>query len=124
MKGCAVESMESLSLHRLSADLLDGARSGTSGRAAHTVHGGRDHMLRQTLIALVAGRELAEHESPGQATLQVVRGQVRLRAGEREWRCSEGDFVVIPAQRHSLHADSDAAVLLTVLADSRDPHPG
>jgi len=116
--------VESLSLPQLSDELLDSARSASSGRSAHTVHGGHDHLLRQTVIALAAGRELAEHASPGQATLQVLRGQVRLRAGEREWCGGDGDFVVIPPQRHSLHADSDAAVLLTVLADSRESHPG
>jgi len=116
--------VESLSLQQLSDELIEGARSASSGRSAHTVHGGHDHLLRQTLIALAGGRELAEHESPGQATLQVLRGQVRLRAGEREWQGGAGDFLVIPPQRHSLHADSDAVVLLTVLADSRESHPG
>ncbi|MGV1088781.1 MAG: cupin domain-containing protein [Mycobacterium sp.] len=110
--------MESISLTGLADEQLHAARASTAGRAAHTVHGGHDHMLRQTLIALVAGRELAEHESPGQATLQVLRGRVRLRTADDEWHGGTGDYLVLPRERHSLHADEDAVVLLTVLADS------
>lgn len=110
--------MESVSLIRLANEQLEAARSSTAGRAAHTIHGGHDHLLRQTLIALADGRELAEHQSPGQATLQVLVGRVRLRTGDDEWTGEQGDYLVIPPERHSLHADSDAVVLLTVLADS------
>jgi quercetin dioxygenase-like cupin family protein len=116
--------MESLSLDRLAGELLDTARAAASGRAAHTVHGGHDHLLRQTVIALTAGRELAEHLSPGQATLLVLRGTVRVHTAGAQWGGGGGDFLVLPAERHGLHADSDAVVLLTVLADSRDAQPG
>lgn len=111
--------MESLSLIELADEQLVAARAAKSGRAAQTVHGGHDHMLRQTVIALVAGQELAEHESPGQATLQVLRGTVRVSTAAEVWRGTVGDFLVLPAERHGLHADDDAVVLLTVLADSR-----
>ena len=112
--------MESLSLSQLADEELASARASNSGRAARTLHGGHDHLLRQTLMALAAGRDMAEHESPGQATLQVLRGRVRLRTADDEWVGSTADFVVIPRTRHSLHADEDSVVLLTVLADSRD----
>lgn len=111
--------MESLSLTALADEQLAAARSSHAGRSAHTVHGGHDHMLRQTLIALAAGKELAEHNSPGQATLQVLRGRVRVSTADEEWCGQAGDLLVIPMQRHALHADEDAVVLLTVLADSR-----
>ena len=70
--------------------------------------------MRQTLIALAAGARLHEHESPGEATLQVLTGQVRLTAGEDTWEGGVGDHLVIPPQRHGLEALTDAAVLLTV----------
>ncbi len=112
--------MDGISLTRLADEHMEAARSSKAGRSAHTVHGGHDHMLRQTLIAMTAGTELAEHNSPGQATLQVLRGRVRVSAGPDTWTGDDGDLLVIPPQRHGLHADSDAVVLLTVLADSRD----
>ena len=112
--------MDGISLTRLGDEQLEIARSAHAGRSAHTVHGGHDHMLRQTLIAMTAGTELAEHNSPGQATLQVLRGRVRVTAGTDTWEGEPGDLLVLPRERHGLHADADAVVLLTVLADSRE----
>jgi quercetin dioxygenase-like cupin family protein len=112
--------MNGISLTRLGEEQLEAARSAPAGRAAHTVHGGHDHMLRQTVIALTSGAELAEHNSPGQATLQVLRGRVRVSAGADSWAGGSGDLLVIPRERHSLHADEESVVLLTVLADSRE----
>ena len=96
--------MESISLTSLADEKLAEARQAHSGRAAHTLHGGHTHELRQTLMALLAGQGLAEHDSPGQASLQVLQGHVQLTAGDDEWDGKAGDYVVIPPQRHSLHA--------------------
>ncbi|MEZ0366185.1 cupin domain-containing protein [Mycobacterium sp. pUA109] len=106
--------MESISLTTLASDKLAEARQAHSGRAAHTIHGGHEHDLRQTLVALVAGQELAEHDSPGEATLQVLQGHVRLTAGDDSWEGKAGDHVTIPPQRHALAALEDSAVMLTV----------
>lgn len=106
--------VEGSSLTEIAERLLNQARSSHSGRAAQTVHGGRDHALRQTVIALAAGHELAEHESPGEATLQVLTGRVRLTASDDAWEGASGDLVTIPPARHTLAALEDSAVLLTV----------
>jgi quercetin dioxygenase-like cupin family protein len=78
------------------------------------VYGGHEHRLRQTLIGLVASSELAEHESPGEATLYVLSGHIRVRSGNDTWEGHTGDMIVVPPARHDLHAVTDAAVLLTV----------
>ena len=75
--------MESLSLTAVADEQLARARQSNSGRSAHTIYGGHEHFLRQTVIALVGGRELAEHESPGEATLQVVTGAVKVSCRQR-----------------------------------------
>ncbi len=106
--------MESNSLTVLADEQLDVARRASSGRSAHTLHGGHEHPLRQTLIALAEGRDLRDHDSPGEATLQVLRGSVRLVAGDDVWQGSAGDHLVIPPARHHLVADEDSVVLLTV----------
>ncbi len=90
------------------------ARGSSSGRSSVTVYGGRKHDLRQTLIALAAGHSLGEHASPGEATLQVISGAVRLTAGEQVWEGGAGDHLVIPPERHDLEAVTDAVALLTV----------
>lgn len=107
-----------LSLSTLTDEQLAAAKAGTSGRAAHTVYGGRDHALRQTLLALTAGHGLDEHKSPGEATLLVLRGRVRLSAAGGDVEGVVGDYLPIPDERHSLAALEDSAVLLTVVAGS------
>ena len=84
------------------------------GRAAQTVYGGHDRVLRQTVIALTSGTSLAEHENPGEATVHVLNGRVRLDTDRRTWEGRAGDLIVVPQQRHSLTALEDSAVLLTV----------
>ena len=113
--------MESVSLTQVVETQLEAARANHSGRAAQTIRGGHDHSLRETVIALAAGHELGEHESPGEATLQVLKGRVRLTAGDDSCECSAGDFLVIPPVRHSLAALEDSAVLLTVLSAHSEP---
>lgn len=110
--------MNSTSLTTLVVEHLTKANGDSAGRSACTVHGGRGHALRQTLIALAAGRRLGEHESPGEATLQVLHGSVRLHAGDETWDGRAGDHLVIPPARHDLEALEDAAVLLSVALQS------
>src|SRR3954452_18409854 len=110
--------MESVSLERLGVEQLATAANANSGRSAITLHGGRTHRLRQTLIALPAGRRLGEHGSPHDATLQVLRGRVRLHAGDDIYEVSAGDIFDIPDPRHDLEAVEDAVVLLTVPVDA------
>ncbi len=107
--------MDSTSLQSVADEELRTARAAASARSARTIHGGHDRSLRETVIALVAGHELAEHESPGEATLQVLRGRVRLTAGDEAWESGVGGHVVIPGERHALTALEDAVVLLTVV---------
>lgn len=99
----------------LASEKLAEARKSNSGRAAHTIHGGHTHELRQTVLALLADHGLGEHDSPGEATLQVLEGHVRLTAGDDVWDGKTGDYVAIPPTRHALDAVQDSVVILTVL---------
>ena len=102
------------SLTDLAAEHLATARASEHGRSAVTVYGGQEHDLRHTLIALAQGHALGEHDAPGEATLQVLQGRVRLRAGEQEWEVGQGELLVIPQARHDLVALADSVVLLSV----------
>jgi len=104
---------DAIDLRELGAELLDRARTEHAGRAARTLPHSSDG-LRQTLVALRAGAELGEHESPGPATLQVLRGRVRLVAGSTTVELAAHQLGPVPARRHSLSADEDAVVLLSV----------
>jgi quercetin dioxygenase-like cupin family protein len=102
-----------MSLDALAREQLERARSGR-GRSATTVFGGHEQRLRQTVMAMLAGSETGEHASPGEATLQVLRGRIRLIAGDDAWEGRTGDLLLIPPTRHSVLAVEDAIVLLTV----------
>ncbi|WP_280475480.1 cupin domain-containing protein [Nocardia farcinica] len=106
--------MEKFSVDAMARELLARAVSSSAHRAADTVYGGHEHRLRQTVVALAAGAELGEHENPGEATLLVLRGRVRLRSAEASWEGRHGDLLVVPPARHSLEAIEDSAILLTV----------
>jgi quercetin dioxygenase-like cupin family protein len=106
--------MDGRSLTELGDEQLERARTSRSGRSAVTIFGGHEHDMRQTMIALSAGRSLGEHESPEEATLQVLRGAIRLAVEGDSWAGQAGDYLVIPPARHDLTADTDAVVLLTV----------
>lgn len=106
--------MQKSSLVAQARQQLTSARAAGSGRSAKTVYGGHERMLRQTLIALVRGQELREHENPGEATVHVLQGRVRLAADGDSWEGSPGDLLIVPERLHSLSALEDSAVLLTV----------
>lgn len=106
--------MQPTSLDTLATQQLQAAAANGGRPAASTVVGGREQVLRQTVLGLIAGSELAEHENPGEATVHVLRGRVRLSAGDACWEGRAGDLLKVPDARHSLHALEDSAVLLTV----------
>lgn len=102
------------SLTALAREQLELARAASSGRSARTVFGGHEHVLHQTLIALAAGQGLDEHDSPGDATVHVLHGRARPRAGADSWEGSAADLLIVPAARHTLDALQDSAALLAV----------
>ena len=106
--------MQKSSLTALARQQVRIAVAAPSGRASHTVYGGHEHTLRQTLIALRGGELLDEHENPGEATVHVLQGRVRMASATTTWEGSAGDLLIVPDARHTLEALDDAVVLLTV----------
>jgi quercetin dioxygenase-like cupin family protein len=107
-------NVQKISLTALAREHLKMAMQAPAGRSAHSVYGCHEHVLRQTLIALQAGQRLDEHENPGEATLQVLLGRVRLASPTAAWDGCTGDHLIIPDDRHSVEALEDSVVLLTV----------
>lgn len=100
-------------LSTLADELLEAARNDLQRKASRLVIHGTTQ--RSVLMAILAGGGLAEHSSPPAATLHVLRGRIRLYAGDAaEWFVSAGQVVAIPPERHSVDALEDSAFLLTV----------
>ncbi|MBL1098291.1 cupin [Streptomyces coffeae] len=93
---------------------LDQAKSDPHGRSAHLfLH---DGPLRQSVIAMVSGCELDEHNAPPAASLQVLHGHVRLTStGGATTDLIAGQVLRIPHERHGLRALEDSVVLLTAV---------
>lgn len=106
--------MESLDLHVLAAEHLAAARAASNGRSSVKLVGDHTTLLRKDLIALAAGASLQDHESPGEATLLVLQGQIEFHAGDESITLDAGHLIEIPAARHGLTAITDAAVVLSV----------
>jgi len=110
-----------IALTELAQELLAEAKDPASkaGRSARTLVGGKDANLRHTLIALRADAKLSDHESPGEATLLVLQGEVSLTVGDYGSRVATGQIMEIPRMRHGLVAHEDAVVMLTVAPHTR-----
>ncbi|GAA3752089.1 cupin domain-containing protein [Microbacterium kribbense] len=91
------------------------AADADSGRSAKTIHGGHERALRQTVIALIGQHRLEEHNNPGEATINVIQGHIRLVSGTTVWEGLPGDFLIVPPGRNAIEAVDDSAFLLTVV---------
>lgn len=101
-----------VALDEAAARHLAAARRDEHGRSAELlVH---DGALRQTVLALAAGAELAEHNSPHAASLQVLSGSVHVTGMGRRLLVA-GELVALTHQRHAVRADQDAVFLLTTV---------
>lgn len=100
------------SVEQVAEEHLALARQDPHGRSAELlVH---DGVLRQTVIALTAGTELAEHNSPHAASVQVLVGSLVV-TGMDEGPLTEGRLAALTHERHAVSALEDTAFLLTTV---------
>jgi len=101
-------------LEALTADHLQAARADVHGRSAELIV--RDGVLRQSVIALRSGAELAEHNSPDAASIQILTGRVVITSqGDRDLELTAGQLTALTHHRHAVRALEDAAFLLTTV---------
>ena len=106
--------MHHIDLSALAAEHLAAAKTASNGRSSTKIVGDHTARLRSNLIALAEGAVLQDHESPGEATLQVLHGSIEFHADGESVALQAGQLLVIPPKRHGLSALTDAAVILTV----------
>jgi quercetin dioxygenase-like cupin family protein len=104
-------------LAELGRRLLDEARVHSNGRSALTLTPSDGGPLKQTLLAIRAGRVLDDHPAPGPATIHVLEG-VATVTGEEDQRLEAGHWAPIPRDPHGVRAEEDLVALLTVVTAS------
>lgn len=101
-------------LNELAESHLAAARTEERGRSAELV--AQDGPLRQSVIALREGVRLAEHNSPPAASLQVLKGHVRVEMGDEvQGEFREGELWILTHERHAVLALADSVFLLTTV---------
>ncbi|MDJ1369893.1 cupin domain-containing protein [Gulosibacter molinativorax] len=112
--------MTKLSISALARELLHAAAEADGGRAAETVFGGHEKSLRQTVVGMIKGTNLGEHDNQDDVTVYVIQGRVRLRVGDDSWKARTGSLLIVPHARHSIEALEDSAILISV---AKRPYP-
>lgn len=107
--------MDIINVKDQSKELLFKARDSSAGRAAQKVAGGPKSTMTQTIIALKSGSRLGDHESPGEATLEVLQGTVRFGTAHKKVTVEVDHLLVIPDAVHYVEALEDAVILLTAV---------
>jgi quercetin dioxygenase-like cupin family protein len=94
-------------------DLLEKAQTSASGRAAKTLV--KNGPLRLTLIAMRKGAEAKRHHVEGPATIQVMRGRMRITTPRGREDLRSGALYALGAGvEHSHTALTDFVALLTI----------
>ncbi len=106
-------------LDRLADRLLEQALASPERRATLKLDLGQS-TLRHLAMAFDAGGGLPSHGNPGEATLRVLRGAVRLSwagdGGERSIEALPGMLVRIPDATHRVEALEPSVMLLTAVS--------
>jgi len=83
------------------------------GHAARTLIRVAD--LRIVVVALSAGKRMAEHHASVTAAVQVLSGRVRLELDEGNVALSAGQLLVLePELAHAVAAEVDSVIMLTL----------
>jgi len=69
-------------------------------------------------IVLPAGKEISEHEAPGEIVVQCLEGRIAFTALGRSQELAAGQLLYLPAEEpHSVKCLEAASFLLTILTN-------
>ena len=97
----------------LARDLQDEPSYLREGQAARTLVRAPD--LRIVVIALRAGKRMAEHHANVTASVQTLTGHLRLQLADRSAELPAGQLIVLGAGLpHDVYAETDSTFVLTL----------
>ncbi len=101
--------------HARSTDVVSVRPLGAALAAAATSAILKATQLEVIRAVLPAGKELRQHETPGEMTIQCLEGEVELHTAAGASLLRAGDLVHLQAHAtHSLRGLTDASLLLTL----------
>ncbi len=108
--------------HAQPAEAIDVRPLGNRFGAAQTTTLIKTESLEVIRLVLPAGKDVASHKVAGEITLQCLEGKIAFHAGDAHGVLAAGELVFFRGSvEHSLHADVDSSVLLTILLGSKHP---
>lgn len=80
----------------------------------------RTESLEVIRIVMPAGKDIAWHEVPGEITVQCLEGNVEFCVGELKRELTAGTLLYLEgADKHSLRANVDSSLLVTILLEHK-----
>jgi nucleotide-binding universal stress UspA family protein len=80
----------------------------------------KNDAVQLVLLAVPAGKEIAEHKTKGETIVHCLDGRVALEAFGKTQSLEAGHLVHLPAEEpHRLKGTADASLLLTILAPKK-----
>lgn len=101
--------------HARSAEVVSVRPLGERLASATTAAIIKARQLEVIRVVLHAGKELRQHDAPGEITMQCIEGEVECHTTAGAHLLRPGDFLHLqPRAPHSLKALTDASLLVTI----------
>lgn len=101
-----------MNVTEIAASQLAAAHAHERGRSAELII--HDGVLRQSVIALLEGSVLADHNAPHAASLYCLTGRIRI-TGTGEVEIGAGEIAVLTHEPHGVLGLADSVFLLTTV---------
>jgi quercetin dioxygenase-like cupin family protein len=106
--------------HAKPGDLIDVRPLGAALATTKTETLVKTESLEMIRIVMPAGKDIARHEVPGEITVQCLEGTVEFCVGELKRELTAGTLLYLEgASKHSLCANVDSSLLVTILLEHK-----
>jgi quercetin dioxygenase-like cupin family protein len=100
-------------------DVVNSIEIPKDGTLSRTIH--RDDNVKIVLFGFAAGQELSQHTASVPATIEILRGDVRITLDGDEKELSGGSWIFMGANLpHAVYAKTDTVMLLTMLTGVKE----
>lgn len=108
--------------HAKPSEVIDIRPLGTELNDAQTTTLIKTNYLEVLRLVLPAGKEIKQHNVPGEITVQCLEGNVVFSTKESESQLCAGKLLYLSASDdHALRAIEDSSLLITILLEPKQP---